>query len=78
MAGYSDGDSGSELFSSYEAELKLIQASLNDKLDQIPDLTGEARKAAVRQAQLTLEEATELVPRPPISSPSSSNILLSR
>ncbi len=66
MSGYSDNESGSELFSSYEAELKLIQASLNDKLDQISDLTGEPRKAAVRQAELSLEEATELVSPAPI------------
>ena len=52
---------GSELFSSYEAELKLIQAELNQKLDQIPELTGEPRKSAVKQAERALEEASELV-----------------
>ncbi len=45
-----DTDAGSELFSSYEAELKLVQADLNQKLDQIPDLSGEPRKAAISQA----------------------------
>ncbi|CAD6442423.1 44652f56-a4ed-4919-a0d8-820a190face1 [Sclerotinia trifoliorum] len=56
-----DTDAGSELFSSYEAELKLVQADLNQKLDQIPDLTGEPRKAAISQAERALEEANELL-----------------
>lgn len=56
-----DTDAGSELFSSYEAELKLVQADLNQKLDQIPELMGEPRKAAVGQAERALEEAQELV-----------------
>ena len=56
-----DTDAGSELFSSYEAELKLVQADLNQKLDQIPDLTGEPRKAAISQAERAVEEANELV-----------------
>ncbi|KAK5000590.1 t-SNARE VTI1 [Elasticomyces elasticus] len=56
-----DTDAGSELFSSYEAEMKLVQADLNQKLDQIPELTGEPRKAAVRQAERALEEAKEIL-----------------
>jgi hypothetical protein len=56
-----DTDAGSELFSSYEAELKLVQADLSQKLDQIPDLTGEPRKAAISQAERAVEEANELV-----------------
>jgi vesicle transport through interaction with t-SNAREs 1 len=58
-----DTDAGSELFSSYEAELKLVQADLNQKLEQIPELTGEPRKSAIRQAERALEEANELVCR---------------
>lgn len=56
-----DTDAGSELFSSYEAEFKLVQADLNQKLDQIPDLSGEPRKAAISQAERALEEAAELL-----------------
>ena len=56
-----DTDVGSELFGSYEAELKLVQADLNQKLDQISELSGEPRKAAVRQAENSLEEAKDLV-----------------
>lgn len=56
-----DTDAGSELFSSYETELKLVQADLSQKLDQIPDLAGEPRKAAISQAERALEEANELV-----------------
>ena len=59
-----DTDVGSELFGSYEAELKLVQADLNQRLDQIPELTGEPRKAAVRQADRALEDAKELVGGP--------------
>ncbi|KAG6012743.1 hypothetical protein E4U43_007672 [Claviceps pusilla] len=56
-----DVEAGSELFSSYEAELKLVQADLLQKLDQIPELSGESRKSAVAQAERALEEADELL-----------------
>ncbi|KAH8678046.1 vesicle transport V-SNARE protein [Xylariales sp. PMI_506] len=61
MANPLDTDAGSELFSSYEAEFKLVQADLNQKLDQIPELSGEPRKAAITQAERALEEADELL-----------------
>ncbi|GAP89025.1 putative vesicle transport through interaction with t-SNAREs 1 [Rosellinia necatrix] len=61
MANPLDTDAGSELFSSYEAEFKLVQADLTQKLDQIPELSGEPRKAAVNQAERALEEAEELL-----------------
>jgi vesicle transport through interaction with t-SNAREs protein 1 len=56
-----DSDAGSEMFSSYETELNLVQADLNQKLDQITELSGEQRNSAIRQAERALEEATELV-----------------
>ncbi len=56
-----DTDAGSELFSSYETEYRLVQADLTQKLDQIPELTGEPRKAAISKAERALEEAEELV-----------------
>jgi len=56
-----DTDAGSELFGSYEAELKLVQADLAQKLDQIPELSGEPRKAAISQAERALEEADEIL-----------------
>ncbi|KAI1108022.1 t-SNARE [Nemania sp. NC0429] len=61
MANPLDTDAGSELFSSYEAEFKLVQADLTQKMDQIPELNGEPRKAAVNQAERALEEAEELL-----------------
>lgn len=61
MANPLDTDAGSELFGSYEAEFKLVQADLTQKLDQIPELAGEPRKAAISQAERALEEAAELV-----------------
>lgn len=61
MANPLDTEAGSELFSSYEAEFKLVQADLAQKLDQIPDLSGEPRKAALSQAERALEEAQELL-----------------
>jgi vesicle transport through interaction with t-SNAREs protein 1 len=61
MANPLDTDAGSELFTSYEAEFKLVQADLTQKLDQIPDLSGEPRKAAISQAERALEEADELL-----------------
>ncbi|CAD0084384.1 unnamed protein product [Aureobasidium vineae] len=60
MANPMDSDAGSELFNNYEAELKLVQADLNQKLDQLPELAGEERKAAIGRAQRSLEEATEI------------------
>ncbi|KAI4251279.1 MAG: hypothetical protein L6R42_008446, partial [Xanthoria sp. 1 TBL-2021] len=45
----------------YEAELKLVQADLNQKLDQISELSGEPRKSAIRLAERTLDEANELL-----------------
>lgn len=69
MANPLDTDAGSELFSNYEAELKLVQADLSQKLDQITELSGEPRKSAVRLAERSLEEANELVrPLPTIAS----------
>lgn len=61
MANPLDTDAGSELFSNYEAELKLVQADLNQKLDQIEELQGEERKSALRGAEAALDEAKELV-----------------
>ena len=61
MANPLDTDAGSELFSSYEAELKLVHADLSQRLDQIPELSGEPRKSAIRLAERALEEANELV-----------------
>lgn len=61
MANALDTDAGSELFSSYEAELKLVQADLNQKLDQISEATGEERKLAIKQTERALDEANELV-----------------
>lgn len=56
-----DTDAGSEMFASYETELKLVQADLNQKLDQISEASGEQRKSAIRSAEQVLDEATELV-----------------
>ncbi|KAH0407382.1 hypothetical protein KCU90_g23035, partial [Aureobasidium melanogenum] len=55
MANPMDSEAESELFSNYEAELKLVQADLNQKLDQLPELSGEERKAAIGRAQRSLE-----------------------
>lgn len=61
MSNLIDADAGTERFGSYEAELKLVQADLNQQLDEIPELSGEPRKAAVAKAERALEEANELV-----------------
>jgi ElaB/YqjD/DUF883 family membrane-anchored ribosome-binding protein len=49
------------MFASYENELKLVQADLNQKLDQIAEASGEQRKSAIANAEQVLDEATELV-----------------
>jgi len=56
-----DSAPGSELFSSYEAELSLTHADLTQTLDRIPTLNGEPRKAALTSASRALEEAHELL-----------------
>ncbi|QKX55671.1 uncharacterized protein TRUGW13939_02768 [Talaromyces rugulosus] len=61
MANPLDTDAGSELFSSYEAELKLIQADINQKLDQVAEASGEQRKAAISHTERALDEANELL-----------------
>lgn len=65
-----DSDAGSEAFESYSAEFRLVEADLQQKLDQIPELTGEPRKAAISQAERALEEAEELVSLEPVPQPS--------
>ncbi|KAF8251088.1 V-snare-domain-containing protein [Wilcoxina mikolae CBS 423.85] len=54
-------DSGSELFASYEADFKLVFADIKQKVDQIPELTGEARKAAIHTAERAIDEADEII-----------------
>ena len=61
MANPLDTAAGSEMFSNYEGELKLVEADLNQKLDQIPELSGEERKQAVRGTERAADEAKELV-----------------
>jgi vesicle transport through interaction with t-SNAREs protein 1 len=61
MSDIIDSEAGSELLASYEAELKLVQADVSQKLDQIPELSGEPRKAAISQAERAIEEAKEIV-----------------
>lgn len=60
-----DTDAGSELFGSYETELKLVQADLSQRLDQVSEATGEQRKATISQAERAVDEASELVRRRP-------------
>ena len=58
-----DNDQTSQ-FDSYESELKLVYADLNQKLDQIselPSTSGEERKSALQAADRALEEAKELL-----------------
>lgn len=62
-----DTDAGSEMFGSYETELNLVQADLNQKLDQIAELSGEQRNQTIRQAERALGEATELVIKTPLT-----------
>ncbi|ENI05327.1 hypothetical protein COCC4DRAFT_39998 [Bipolaris maydis ATCC 48331] len=61
MSNLIDADAGTERFSGYEAELKLVQADLSQQIDQIKETTGEPRKAAISRAERALEEAEELI-----------------
>ncbi|KAF2257006.1 V-snare-domain-containing protein [Trematosphaeria pertusa] len=61
MSNLIDADVGTERFSGYEAELKLVQADLNQQIDQIKETTGEPRKAAISRAERALQDADELI-----------------
>ncbi|CAI6266293.1 unnamed protein product [Periconia digitata] len=61
MSNLIDADAGTERFGGYEAELKLVQADLNQQIEQIKESTGEPRKAAISKAERALEEADELI-----------------
>jgi vesicle transport through interaction with t-SNAREs protein 1 len=59
--GILDQEAGSELFASYTAELNLALADARERVEQIPELTGEPRKAAIGQAERAIEEAREIL-----------------
>lgn len=61
MANLIDSEAGTELFKQYEADFQLVQADLVQKLDQIAELSGEPRKAALSSAERALEETGELL-----------------
>lgn len=61
MSNLVDAEPGTDRFSGYENELRLVQADLNQTLEAIKDATGEPRKAAISKAERALEEAEELV-----------------
>ncbi|KAL7271160.1 t-SNARE VTI1 [Rhizina undulata] len=61
MSNTLDTDTGSELFSNYEGDFKLIQADIAQKLDRIPELSGEPRKEAIRAAERAVDDADEIL-----------------
>lgn len=56
-----DTDAGTELFRHYEGEFQLVQADLNQRIQQCNDLSGEPRKAALSAAERAVEETEELL-----------------
>ncbi|KAK9343243.1 t-SNARE [Lipomyces starkeyi] len=56
-----DAEPGSELFASYEADFRLAYAEITQKIDQIPELGVEPRKASVRAAERAIDEADEII-----------------
>ena len=62
MSGHAlDTEVGTELFASHEADFKLVQADIAQKLEQINELFGEPRKAAIRAIERVVDEADEIV-----------------
>ncbi|KAF8470200.1 t-SNARE [Kalaharituber pfeilii] len=61
MSGPLDTDVGTELFASHEADFKLVQADITQKLDQVNELHGEPRKAAIRAIERVVDEADEIL-----------------
>ncbi|KAK9475730.1 t-SNARE [Lipomyces japonicus] len=56
-----DSEPGSELFSSYESDFRLAFAEVAQKIDQIPELATEPRKATIRAAERAIDEADEII-----------------
>jgi len=56
-----DTSPGSELFASYESDFKLLYTDLFQKLSDLPSLSGEARRAAIRACERSVDEADELI-----------------
>ncbi|KAA8902592.1 t-SNARE [Sphaerosporella brunnea] len=54
-------DATTELFASYEADFKLVFADITQKLSELTELTGESRKAAIRAADRSVDEADEII-----------------
>jgi vesicle transport through interaction with t-SNAREs protein 1 len=54
-------DATTELFASYEADFKLVFADITQKLSELSELTGESRKAAIRAAERSVDEADEII-----------------
>ena len=52
---------GTERFDGYSAELNLVTADLSQKLDTIPEQSGETRNATVSAFERLIEEANELI-----------------
>ena len=57
-----DTDIGTELFSGYENDFKLIIADISSKLQGLQEQDGEPKKSALRAAERAVEEAEEIVP----------------
>lgn len=56
-----DTEPGTELFASHEADFRMVQADITQKLDEIPELVGEQRKVTIRAAERAVDEADEIV-----------------
>ncbi|KAK9464565.1 vesicle transport v-SNARE protein N-terminus-domain-containing protein [Lipomyces arxii] len=56
-----DSEPGSELFASYESDFRLTFAEITQKIDQIPGLAAEPRKAAIRAAERAIDEVDEII-----------------
>ncbi|KAI9319053.1 t-SNARE [Dichotomocladium elegans] len=53
---------GSDLFASYEQDFQTVSDSIRSKIDQqIPNQSGEQRKATTRAAEREIDEADEII-----------------
>ncbi|ANB14648.1 hypothetical protein AWJ20_2253 [Sugiyamaella lignohabitans] len=65
-----DSGAGTELFASYDSDFQLAYSEITQKLDDIPNLTTEQQKPAIKAAERAVEEAYEIVSRKPeVASP---------
>ncbi|CAG8477705.1 7051_t:CDS:2, partial [Ambispora leptoticha] len=68
-----DTTGGTDLFTSYEQDYNQVVLAISDKINTIPQQSGEPRKATIRAAEREIDEATEILAQMKVEIMNSSN-----